>query len=207
MKYILLALLAAGTVMFSGCTAAKNIENSKQLRTGMSKSRVLEIMGEPLTEEEYNTPDVWYYYVETVWLDGLTTRDECMPVVFEEGKLVGWGNRFYTRYRSRGVRNARDITLTGTPADSTPREAQTEDLDDPDKEKKNAVPDILPVPAGEARTSEAVKSDAASQEAAVTAKTPEAVKSDAAAQEASANENTKKLVTVEDLVAEMENKK
>ncbi|MBO5900698.1 MAG: DUF3192 domain-containing protein, partial [Lentisphaeria bacterium] len=95
MKYISLILLIAGLAAFSGCTtpSARNVENSKQLRAGMTKARVLEIMGEPLTEEEYNTPDVWYYYIETVWVDGLTTRDECMPVVFENGKLVGWGNR------------------------------------------------------------------------------------------------------------------
>lgn len=129
MKYLSLFLLIAGLAAFSGCTtpSARNVENSKQLRAGMSKSKVLEIMGEPLTEEEYNTPDVWYYYIETVWVDGLTTRDECMPVVFENGKLVGWGNRFYTKYRSSGVRNAREIKLTGdgVPVQEKAKEEET----------------------------------------------------------------------------------
>ena len=172
--------------MFSGCTAAKNIENSKQLRAGMSKSRVLEIMGEPLTEEEYNTPDVWYYYVETVWLDGLTTRDECMPVVFENGKLVGWGNRFYTQYRSRGVRNAREIVLTGTPDDSTPSGAQTEELGDSGKAEKSA---------------------AAPQAPAAEVKKPEAVKAAPAPQAPAVRKSSKKQLTVDDLVTEMESKK
>ena len=89
----------------SGCSsmpwneAERNIENSKRLRVGMTKSEVLEVMGDPVSDETFSTPDVWYYFVQSVWMDGLTTRDECMPLVFEEGKLVGWGNPFYTKYR------------------------------------------------------------------------------------------------------------
>ncbi len=184
MKYIIIALLAAGAFMFSGCMAAKNIENSKQLRVGMQKSKVLEIMGEPLTEEEYNTPDVWYYYVETVWVDGLTTRDECMPVVFEDGKLIGWGNRFYTQYRSRGVRNAREIVLTGE--ESTPVEV-TKKADTPVKVKENTAPAVPETPAAEVKKPQEPKPQTAPQ-------TPAA-------------KGPKKPVTVDDLVKEMENKK
>ena len=75
----------------------------------MTKTQVLNIMGRPLSDELYSKPDVWFYQVQTVWADGLDTRDECMPLVFENGKLVGWGNNFYTRYNSRGVRNASEI--------------------------------------------------------------------------------------------------
>ena len=102
------------SLVFSGCAAAnKNIENAKLLRVGMTKSRVLEIMGEPLTGEKYNTPDIWFYFVKSVLADGLSTQDECLPLVFEKGRLAGWGNNFYARYRSRGVRNARSVELTG----------------------------------------------------------------------------------------------
>ena len=45
----------------SGCTAAKNIENSKRLRVGMTKAQVLEVMGRPIEDEAYCKPDVWFY--------------------------------------------------------------------------------------------------------------------------------------------------
>lgn len=79
--------------------AKRNIENSKRLRVGMTKAEVLDVMGDPVSDETFSTPDVWFYFVQSVWTDGLTNRNECMPLVFEEGKLVGWGNPFYTKYR------------------------------------------------------------------------------------------------------------
>ena len=76
-------------------TARKNVENSRNLRVGMTKNEVLEIMGEPIRDEKFCEPDLWFYYIEMVWGDGLTTPEECMPLVFEDGKLIGWGNDFY----------------------------------------------------------------------------------------------------------------
>ena len=100
---VIAALMVVGVA--GGCSSmpwnriAENIENSKQLRVGMTKTEVLEIMGEPISDETYCTPDVWFYYINTVWADGLITEDECMPLVFADGKLAGWGNAFYTDYR------------------------------------------------------------------------------------------------------------
>ena len=113
-KVTFFVLAAISAFILAGCTsAARNLENAKLLKIGMTKSQVLSVMGEPLTEEEFCTPDIWFYYVRTVWADGLNTQDECLPLVFEKGKLTGWGNEFYARYRSRGVRNTREIELTG----------------------------------------------------------------------------------------------
>jgi hypothetical protein len=56
-------------------------------------------MGEPV-KEDFSTPDRWFYFVNPVWADGLTTEEECMPLIFEKGRLVGWGSRFYAKYRS-----------------------------------------------------------------------------------------------------------
>ena len=108
-KFAFLLTAVAAFLLVCGCTAARNIENSKKLRVGMTKSQVLNIMGRPVENELYSKPDVWFYHVETVWADGLDTRDECMPLVFENGKLAGWGNHFYALYKSRGVRNASEI--------------------------------------------------------------------------------------------------
>ncbi|MCQ2379160.1 MAG: DUF3192 domain-containing protein [Victivallaceae bacterium] len=95
---ILLALFAVGCAM-----PHTTVENSKQLRIGMTKAQVLEIMGEPLSDEAFCQPNVWYYYIETVWADALVTEDECLPLVFSEGRLIGWGRHFYNEYRIRSA--------------------------------------------------------------------------------------------------------
>ena len=79
--------------------AEKNINNAKQLRIGMTKDEVLTVMGEPLKDESFSKPDLWYYYYDCNWLDGFITVEECFPLVFKEGKLIGWGNRFYAAWR------------------------------------------------------------------------------------------------------------
>ena len=97
-------------VLVCGCMSPqKNIENSKKLRVGMTKEMVLEVMGEPLSES-FCTPDLWYYYIESVWSDGLVTEDECMPLVFRNGRLVGFGRVFYNEYRLRKS-NLPDVSL------------------------------------------------------------------------------------------------
>ena len=77
----------------------RNNENSRKLRIGMTKAEVLKIMGEPIRNEKFFHPDVWYYYIDMVWGDGLLTEDECLPLVFENGKLIGWGNNFLIDHR------------------------------------------------------------------------------------------------------------
>ena len=67
----------------------------------MTKTQVLNIMGRPLSDELYSKPDVWFYQTQTVWADGLTTEDECIPLVFTDGKLAGWGTVYYTHFRQQ----------------------------------------------------------------------------------------------------------
>lgn len=104
MKYLLFGTVFA-LVCLCGCTvipfktAKINVENSKKLRVGMTKHEVLAVMGEPLRDETFCKPDIWFYYFDTNWFDGFVTEDECFPLVFKDGKLLGWGNEFYTRMR------------------------------------------------------------------------------------------------------------
>jgi len=100
MKRLLLFLPVL--LLLAGCMTdeiRRNLNNAEKLRVGMTKEQVLAIMGEPLSQEAFNTPDCWYYFVEVRWIDGLYTEDECMPLVFKDGKLVGWGNEYLARVR------------------------------------------------------------------------------------------------------------
>lgn len=75
-----------------------NRGNAAKLRVGMSKEETLAVMGEPLKDKKFNSPDVWYYYIETLWgFDCQATRDECMPVVFVNGRIAGWGDEYYKK--------------------------------------------------------------------------------------------------------------
>jgi outer membrane protein assembly factor BamE (lipoprotein component of BamABCDE complex) len=71
------------------------------LKKGMTKHEVVELMGRPLENEVYNTDNVWYYFIESKWSDGIISRDECLPIFFEEDKVVGWGQKEYKKYRQR----------------------------------------------------------------------------------------------------------
>jgi outer membrane protein assembly factor BamE (lipoprotein component of BamABCDE complex) len=77
---------------------ARNNNKLLKLNKDMSKAQVLAIMGKPLEHEVYNTDNVWYYYTETKWSDGMLTRDECTPLFFKDDQLVGWGQVEYKKF-------------------------------------------------------------------------------------------------------------
>ena len=93
-------LLAAALVLsLCSCTYFSQYDNRKhaeKLRLGMTKDEVLAVMGEPLRNQKYHRPDIWFYYIETRYgWDFQVTRDECLPIVFKNGVVVGWGKKYY----------------------------------------------------------------------------------------------------------------
>ncbi len=91
-------------VVMSSCSPSRralNVEHMKHLKKGMTKQEVLNLMGHPLENEAYNSENVWYYFTESKWSDGMITRDECIPLFFENGYLLGWGQDEYRKYRQR----------------------------------------------------------------------------------------------------------
>lgn len=101
-KQILFGFAVIFVLLFAvGCSygvALENREKLKQVRVGMTKAQVRELMGAPLENEKYHTPDIWFYYTDPKWYDGVFTRDECTPFLFDEaGKLKGFGYEFYKR--------------------------------------------------------------------------------------------------------------
>ncbi len=79
---------------------SRNNENLLKLEMGMSKEDVISIMGKPDLNEAYQSlygkpVVIFFYYTQRKWPDGNVTKDECTPVVFENDRLVGWGDEFY----------------------------------------------------------------------------------------------------------------
>lgn len=111
-----LAFLSAGVLSLSlltGCIVVvdgdKRVENQStteqreesnrtaiaNLDLGSSPAVVLNKMGTPDFDERMNNGDVeyrvLYYRTQRVKGDGMTTKDECTPLVFANGALIGWG--------------------------------------------------------------------------------------------------------------------
>jgi outer membrane protein assembly factor BamE (lipoprotein component of BamABCDE complex) len=105
-------ILLISVLFLSGCATLDSIrlvnrERLLQLSIGMTKQEVLKIMGTKRETDGFqtiNNPyrsetlqgkdktfEVLYYYTDKKKADDAITDDELTPLVFEEGKLVGWG--------------------------------------------------------------------------------------------------------------------
>lgn len=110
-------ILSAGILAFgllSGCVVVvdgdKNVSKKRtsfeqqeddnrasisQLNIGSSPGSVLNKMGTPDFDENLNKEGnqyrILYYRTQRVKADGITTKDECTPLVFANGELLGWG--------------------------------------------------------------------------------------------------------------------
>ncbi len=95
-----IVLLLGLCLVLGGCSyveASRNAGNLEKVSVGMTKDQVREIMGEPV-QEKYSLDNVWFYFTRVCWMDGLITRDECTPLVFnEEGILRGIGYPYYQK--------------------------------------------------------------------------------------------------------------
>lgn len=93
---VVCAALAATTASCGFFQAKYQRSKLADIRVGMTKDQVIEIAGEPLSKELYSTDNLWFYYTDPKWYDGMVTQDECMPFVFDdEGILTGWGRKYY----------------------------------------------------------------------------------------------------------------
>ena len=120
MQKLLLMMIVA--LVLVGCASldairSKNRQLLNQLRLEMTNDEVANLMGtEPLGEginqpfrtETLRLPDgssalIWFYYSDKKEADYAITNDELTPVVFEKGKVVGWGwtylDQNYNRYK------------------------------------------------------------------------------------------------------------
>ena len=108
------AFLLLLLIIIASCASqtkdALNRDNLMKLELGMTREQVIQIMGKPDFTEAYQKPggvsETFFYYTKTRrvdtyrrWPDDTITQDECTPVEFEHGKLIGWGDEFYQRKR------------------------------------------------------------------------------------------------------------
>ena len=104
------ALLLPAILMVS-CTAENNRRKLNMLDLGMGKSQVIKIMGDPYINETYKQPDggslvaLFYLTDDSVWPPLYT------PIVFENGKVIGWGRNFYEDRVKMKVDVKQDINI------------------------------------------------------------------------------------------------
>jgi len=103
-RFTIPIILATCALVLSGCATwqaqqGRNRDNLMKLEIGISKAQVIEVMGPPDLNEAYQKPGggtlvALFYYTNRIWADGNVTRDECTPVVLQDGKVIGWGQDF-----------------------------------------------------------------------------------------------------------------
>lgn len=76
--------------------------NKLSISDQVLKSQVIESLGSPdLTEAKQiddGTVQVMFYRTQHQKSDGITTKDECTPLLFKNGQLVAWGEGAYEQY-------------------------------------------------------------------------------------------------------------
>lgn len=77
----------------------KNRKHISRLQQDTSYEQILNRMGIADFNELYtkgeDTYQVLYYRTQRIDGDGVTTKDECTPLVFKNNLLVGWGENAY----------------------------------------------------------------------------------------------------------------
>jgi hypothetical protein len=77
----------------------KNRKHISQLQPDASYDKITHRMGIADFNESYakgdDTYQVLYYRTQRMDDDGVTTKDECTPLVFKNSVLVGWGESAY----------------------------------------------------------------------------------------------------------------
>lgn len=113
-----LGLLAALAVLTSGCVYVngehvgsgdwrddqrRNQAAISELEIGMERAAVVARLGPPSDSEAFtrNGEDlrVLFYGTQRRHSDGETSRDETTPLVFENDRLIGWGQAVYLGIR------------------------------------------------------------------------------------------------------------
>lgn len=107
-KLIIISIIFLIIISLIGCAgspvsrrgeAHSNRSKLVNLKIGMTKNEVINLMGKPSKSEAYEIQgknfEFWLYLTEYEWLEYSTRRPEYTPLAFEEGFLKGWGRNYY----------------------------------------------------------------------------------------------------------------
>ena len=95
---ILVMILLAG-----GCASIErntNRDNLAKLRVGLTKEQVQGIMGEPQGTEAAGRKEIWLYPTGGRRMNRGFDKPTYTPLLFDDGILAGWGDRFVVRPQS-----------------------------------------------------------------------------------------------------------
>lgn len=117
MQKLIIAAMLGTSLLLTGCvisvdgdgehnyqadwqdTEQKNRRIIAKLEPLLTTKVVTDMMGTPDFSEYYQDEGekflVLYYRTQRVEGDGVTTKDECTPLVFKNSQLVGWGDTAY----------------------------------------------------------------------------------------------------------------
>lgn len=120
LKLTSVAALMASSVMLGGCVIAvdgddfregareysdawedRELNNRKHLQM-LKLDDTLQTVSEKMGSADFNevikvgekSYQVLYYRTQRVEKDGITTKDECTPIIFLNQQVVGWGNSY-----------------------------------------------------------------------------------------------------------------
>ena len=83
-------------------TYNQNYINTLSVEDTISKEAIIDRLGPPdITEAkilEDKTYQVMFYRTTHQKSDGITTKDECTPLLFKDGKLIAWGKSAFEQF-------------------------------------------------------------------------------------------------------------
>ena len=99
---ILLLIVGLSSCSYPGIETRKNLMS---LKLGMTKDEVINIIGLPERNEAYKTTnseelELFFYYTgNSSSVSGIANCSwgACTPLLFEDGKLTGWGREIYEK--------------------------------------------------------------------------------------------------------------
>jgi hypothetical protein len=78
--------------------------NKLSIDNDVQKNYIIDSLGSPdITEAkqvEGSTLQVMFYRTNHKKSDGITTKDECTPLLFKNGRLIAWGDGVYEQFES-----------------------------------------------------------------------------------------------------------
>lgn len=84
-----------------------NSQKLNDLNLGQDISEVKTLFGKADFSEAKSLKDgqlqVLFYRTQHDKSDGITTKEECTPLIFKDNKLVAWGNDTYKQYLETGT--------------------------------------------------------------------------------------------------------